>query len=169
MNWDEVSRINSDLTVPLDERSMYIGGVISRNIKKRNIGTEFFSGSDVQTKTILDISGSGILQHINASNQAQGTTDAYVKCTIEIDDNDPIEIKMVSNGAYGVVLDINTDINAIFTDVFSRAIIVSDHRVVTNNLVTNSPLIFKNKLKLTCEVGGYGSTKSCNADYGLIE
>lgn len=167
MSWGEVKKINSDLSVPLDERASYVGGVIRRNVEKRSVEKDFYSGSDTVKETILDISGSGALQYIQVFNTAQGTSNSYVKCKIQIDNNDPIEIKMVSNGAYGVVLDINTDVNSIFTDVFSREITVSEHRVVTNSLVTNTPLVFKNQLKLSCEIGGYGVSKGFRANYGL--
>lgn len=86
MSWDEVSRINSDLMVPLDEKYMYAYGILPRKCQLKTISKQVsestFSGE------IISVNGNGIVNNIYLKTGFNW--ECYAWCKIDIDNGKQI-------------------------------------------------------------------------------
>ena len=81
MSWGEVKKINSDLSVPLDEKYMYAYGILPRKCQLKTISKQVsestFSGE------IISVNGKGIVNNICLKTGVNWS--CYAWCKIDID------------------------------------------------------------------------------------
>lgn len=94
MSFVEVKKINSDMSVPLDERLTYVGGIIPRGLPTkrctRNVIANTASGHVVNTPmvtTLMDAEGRGWITDFKFSvSKAKSYVSAALTVTIYVDD-----------------------------------------------------------------------------------
>lgn len=167
MNWDEVSRINSDLMVPLDERMKYINGILPRGIASKNVSKTVklssFSGE------VLNVSGSGVVMGATCSCESYNRT--YARISIDIDNGEKIiTVGDTVQRTSGINTSFAFDIDSSTSD-FSESDNVLD--VPTNSKKTiNFPIKYKKSLVVTMDIyseksNNVGSASSATFNYGI--
>ena len=119
MSWGEVKKINSDLSVPLDERAKYIAGIIPRNTIPKTITPEANNGVvyEYSGKTIINSLSFSVSVHHTDYSMQYGTYSGT--CTIKVySGEDLICTNSVSSsvGSYGST-EMQSKNNVITTDV----------------------------------------------------
>lgn len=156
MSWSEVKKINSDLSVPLDERAKYVAGIIPRSLNVKtlsgSVSNSFLNdGSFPKTKesTISEVTGSGLVTSIfvNIPKSDGNVGNVYAELEIELDDRSIIVrtdvIAYTQNTSTSRTMSLNLDnITGLSKGV----------KVITSNVVMNEPIKFSNHLKLKLKI-----------------
>lgn len=119
MSWGEVKKINSDLSVPLDERATYVAGIIPRNTIPKTITPSANNGVvyEYSGKTIINSLSISVSVHHTDYSVQYGTYSG--SCTIKVYSGEELILTdsvSASAGSYGTTESKSKD-NVITTDV----------------------------------------------------
>lgn len=142
MSWAEVKKINSNMSVPLDKKVAYVGGVIQRGAAVKSIADDSMS-LDVDS-VILSVEGKGALLEYGC--EVHATTAAASNTNVDL----RIYLDGVWKGSaqayinYPTVCDMSsqlkTDLNALYS--------YDPKKVVNSTVVINYPLYFNESAKI---------------------
>lgn len=157
MSWGEVKKVNSDLSIPLDERMGYVVGAVPRGVISKCISSTG-TGAEVE---ILNIEGSGGITEMTVTGAVNAATfggyTANIKVYIDENTSDSKTIIFHGNGNYhGLSTNtVSIDINNVICDVD----LSNDAEITTNgSYVINAPIIFKKSLRVVF----YGQISGCS-------
>lgn len=167
MSWGEVKKINSDLSMPLDERMKYINGILPRGIANKNVSKTVklssFSGE------VLNISGSGVVMGATCSCESYNET--YARISIDIDNGEKIiTIGDTVQRTSGVNTSFAFDIDSSTSDFLESDNVLD---VPVNSRKTINFLIeYKKSLVVTMDIyseksNNVGSASSATFNYGI--
>lgn len=161
MSWDEIRKaVNSDLSVPLNERMGYVGGVVPRGIVQKTISK---STTTSFTGTVLDITGKGLLI---AASTGGNQVNCRSSMTIIIDDKKTIVVSDAS-GSGSTSLSTNILSGASTVDLSESNITIP----FGSAAVLNEFIHFEESLKVTFNLNAPTTSYSSSASvsYGLFE
>ena len=164
MSWEEVKKINSDLSVPLNERITAessairdriecVSGIIPRGktLKTVNVSVNDSYNLIVGERELLNIEGSGFLYEVTVKTQSNAG-DRYGQVSISI--NDDLNIKVgdtvaITKNPTTASLSLNADKMMSDIDAHEKTIGIGQ----TDSLITNFPIAFEKlvaNLKYAC-------------------
>lgn len=160
MSWEEVKKINGDMSLSLDERMVYIYGMIPRGASKRELNEV----APASNTTVLNVSGHGMLYYAMIYNPGQSYEyNSTIAITIYIDESLSskriITITRTNNRAGGST--------ALTTDLASLGILeankfdLSSNNITINGISksTNIPILFSKSLRIVTTSNWFDQAK----------
>lgn len=146
MSWGEIKKINSDLSMPLDERMSYISGIIPRGVEKKsitgNVGVSVsvdgqnITASDSKEVVVLEIDGSGMISSIIVKIPKSNSNYANIR-------QHSATISVYCDGKEAFSATRETDATIFALDI---------NQMYKEGESTNVPILFKKKLIIKAEV-----------------
>lgn len=160
MSWGEVKKVNSDLSVPLNDRMGYVAGNMPRGVIQKSVSKGITGDGSTFNGTILDISGRGVVSGISTSRYNDSCR-AIV--TVDID-----------NGKKTITVSSGASVSVNLQNLFSTVDVSGSEIDISSSGSLNDLIYFEESLKVSCDLYANVNVSttyaaSASVTYGLLE
>lgn len=163
MSWEEVKKINGDMSLSLDEKMTYVYGLIPRGAVKKELVYE-----NVGNMTMVNVSGRGMLEflYIYGNSSSEHTINVTAYLDESLSSKKVITLQNVVSYGAGRAISMNTNLDSIGileNQAFSHD---SSNIIITKNSATNIPILFSKSLRVV--ISGSNGRDNVTVKYYLF-